>query len=111
MLCAVRHGSDQDVSNLKPILFAALFAGDAVADDMGTQRARSRDGYISLRMCYNLRRGRRRGEPVMKMLLVLAVLWLLFGAAGGIIIDRQRPVTLRDVALGPITLAEEVYRA
>jgi hypothetical protein len=45
---------------------------------------------------------------MLKMLIAIGLIWLTLGAAGALIIDRQRPMTVADVALGPITLSREL---
>lgn len=45
---------------------------------------------------------------MLKMLVAVGVVWLLMGAVGGLLEDRQRPMTVREVALGPITLGREM---
>ena len=50
----------------------------------------------------------RRGAHMLKMLFAIGLLWLALGAAGALIIDHQRPMTVADVALGPITLSREL---
>ena len=46
---------------------------------------------------------------MLKMLVAVGVVWLLMGAVGGLLEDRQRPMTAREVALGPITLGREIF--
>ena len=41
---------------------------------------------------------------MVKVLVYVAFIWLALGAAGAMIIELQRPATLIDVALGPMTL-------
>ena len=41
---------------------------------------------------------------MVKVLVSVAFIWLALGAMGAMIIELQRPASLVDVALGPMTL-------
>jgi hypothetical protein len=43
-----------------------------------------------------------------KLLFAISFLWLMLGAAGALLVDRERPMRLSDVALGPITLEQQL---
>ena len=47
---------------------------------------------------------------MLKVLVSVAFIWLSLGAAGALMIDLERPARLADVALGPITLGEQLLR-
>jgi hypothetical protein len=47
---------------------------------------------------------------MLKILLAILFLWLTLGAAGSVLVDLERPFTLTDIALGPITLGHELER-
>ena len=47
---------------------------------------------------------------MLKVLVSVAFIWLSLGAAGAVMIDLRHPARLADVALGPITLGQELLR-
>jgi hypothetical protein len=48
---------------------------------------------------------------MLKLLVAILVAWLTLGAAGALMIDRERIITAADVLLGPITLGRELRKA
>ena len=47
---------------------------------------------------------------MLKVLVPVASIWLILGFIGWLMIEQQRPASLSDVALGPITLGEQLLR-
>ncbi|HVL79891.1 MAG TPA: hypothetical protein VM346_11495 [Sphingomicrobium sp.] len=43
-----------------------------------------------------------------KMLIGMIALWLLCGAVAGYLIENTRPMTMTDIALGPISLKAQL---